>query len=91
MGHPKLTDTNESARSENRRALGYPVSSPPIMKYLSAIIRGVHSAIGISLPTPEQEKAVALVWLGAAVMLVLIVLGTGWLVLSSMSSSVTYR
>lgn len=62
-----------------------------MMKYLTAIIRGVHSAVGISLPTPEQEKAVAIIWLLAAVVLVLIVLGTGWLVLSNMSGSVTYR
>jgi hypothetical protein len=62
-----------------------------MMKYWIGLIRGMHSAIGISLPTPEQEKAVAIVWLIAAVMLVLIILGTGWLVLNSMSSSMTYR
>ncbi len=62
-----------------------------MMKFLIAITRGIHSAIGITLPTPEQEKAVAIIWLVAAVMLVLIILGTGWLVLSSMSSSATYR
>jgi len=61
------------------------------MKYLIAMIRGLHSAIGITLPTPEQEKAVAFIWLAAAVMMVLIVFATGWLVLNSMSSSVTYR
>ena len=92
MGHPEAHGHQRKGTfGKTGAALGYPVSSPPIMKYLSALIRGVHSAIGISLPTPQQEKAVALVWLGAAVMLVLIVLGTGWLVLSSMSSSVTYR
>lgn len=62
-----------------------------MMNYFIAFIRGVHSAIGITLPKPEQEKAVAVVWLVAAVMLVLVVLGTGWLVLNSMSNSVTYR
>ena len=51
----------------------------------------VHSAIGITLPKPEQEKAVAIIWVVAAVMLVVIILATGWLVVSSMSSSVTYR
>jgi hypothetical protein len=61
------------------------------MKYLVAIVRGVHSAIGITLPTPEQEKAVAFIWLAAAVAMVLIVFVTGWLVLTGMSSSVTYR
>jgi len=63
----------------------------PVMKYWIAFIRGIHSAIGITTPKPEQEKAVAIVWLVAVVMLVVIILGTGWLVLSSMSSSVTYR
>jgi hypothetical protein len=62
-----------------------------MMKYLIAISRGIHSAVGITLPKPEQERAVALIWLVALVMLVLIVLGTGWLVLSSMSGSATYR
>ena len=62
-----------------------------MMKYLIAVIRGIHGAVGISLPKPEQERAVAFVWLIAAVMLILVILGTGWLVLTSMSSSVTYR
>ena len=61
------------------------------MKYLIAITRGIHSAIGITLPKPAQEKAVAIIWLATLVVLALIVLGTGWLVLSSMSSSTTYR
>ncbi len=62
-----------------------------MMKYLVALIRGVHGAIGISLPKPGQEKAVAIIWLVASFVLVLIIVGTGWLVLSSMKSSVTYR
>jgi hypothetical protein len=62
-----------------------------MMKYLTAVTRGIHSAVGISLPKPEQEKAVALVWLITAVVLAAIIVGTGWLVLSSMSSSVSYR
>lgn len=62
-----------------------------MMKYLIAITRGVHNAIGISVPKPEQEKAVAIIWLVTLLVLVLIVLGTGWLVLSSMSNSMTYR
>jgi predicted tellurium resistance membrane protein TerC len=48
-------------------------------------------AIGITLPTPEQEKKVAIIWLLAALVMVLIVLGTGWAVLSSMQSSMNYR
>ncbi len=62
-----------------------------MMKFLIAITRGVHSAVGISLPKPGQEKAVAIIWLVALLMLALIVLGTGWLVLSSMSSSMSSR
>jgi hypothetical protein len=62
-----------------------------MMKYLIAVTRGVHSAIGISLPKPGQEKAVAIIWLVALAVLVLIVVGTGWLVLNSMSSSMSYR
>jgi len=62
-----------------------------MMKYLIAFTRGMHSAIGISLPKPEQEKAVALVWLVAAVLALLIIFGTGWLVLNSMSSSMNYH
>jgi len=71
--------------------LRYAVPTPAMMKYLIAFTRGMHSAIGISLPKPEQEKAVALVWLVAAVLFVLIIVGTGWLVLNSMSNSVSYR
>lgn len=61
------------------------------MKYLIAITRGIHSAIGITLPKPEQERAVVVIWLLAGIVLVLIVLGTGWLVLNSMSGAATYR
>jgi len=61
------------------------------MKLLIAITRGCMMAIGITLPTPEQERKVAIVWLVAAILMVLIILGTGWAVLSSMSSSVTYH
>jgi len=61
------------------------------MKYLIAITRGIHGAVGISLPKPEQEKAVAIVWLAAAVVFILVIVGTGWLVLNSMSASTNYR
>jgi len=73
-----------------RVGLSYPVPVA-MMKYLVALTRGVHSAVGISLPKPEQERAVAIIWLVALLVLVLIVLGTGWLVLSSMSSSMSSR
>jgi len=62
-----------------------------MMKYLIALTRGVHGAVGISLPKPQQEKAVAIIWLVVSLALVMILVGTGWLVLSSMKASVSYR
>ena len=44
-------------------------------------------AIGITLPTPEQEKAVALVWVAAFFAMIAILFGAGWAVLSSISHS----
>ena len=44
-------------------------------------------AIGITLPTPEQEKAVALVWVVAFFVMIAILFGAGWAVLSSISHS----
>ena len=61
------------------------------MNFLVSFMRGCLIAIGITLPKPEHEKAVAVIWLLAGVLMVLIVLGTGWLVLNSMSNSMTYR
>jgi hypothetical protein len=61
------------------------------MKWLVAFMRGCLIAVGVTLPKPEHEKAVAVIWLLAWVVMVLIVVGTGWLVLNSMSSSMTYR
>ena len=62
-----------------------------MMKFLIAMTRGWMMAVGITLPKPEQEKAVVIVWLVALVVMVLIVIGVGWAVLNSMSSSMTYR
>jgi hypothetical protein len=61
------------------------------MRFLVAVTRAIMIAVGITLPTPEQEKKVAIVWLVAAIVMALIILVTGWAVLSSMSSSVTYH
>jgi hypothetical protein len=57
------------------------------MNLLVVFMRGCLIAIGITLPKPEHEKAVAIIWLVAGLVMVLIVLGTGWLVLNSISSS----
>ena len=62
-----------------------------MMKFLVAVTRGLMMAIGITLPKPEQEKAVAIIWLVAAVVMVLIIVGVGWAVLNSMSNSMNYR
>jgi len=45
-------------------------------------------AIGITLPKPEQEKAVALIWVAAFFVMIGIILGVGWAVLVSMSHNV---
>lgn len=44
-------------------------------------------AIGITLPTPEQEKTVAIVWVVAFFAMIAIILGVGWAVLASISHS----
>ena len=44
-------------------------------------------AIGITLPTPEQEKTVAIVWVVAFFMMIGILFAAGWAVLTSISHS----
>jgi hypothetical protein len=44
-------------------------------------------AIGITLPKPEQEKAVAIVWVFAFLAMIAIIFGVSWAVLSSISHS----
>jgi len=44
-------------------------------------------AIGITLPKPEQEKTVAFVWVVALFVMIGIIAGVGWLVLTSFSNS----
>ncbi len=62
-----------------------------MMKFLIAITRGWMIAVGITLPKPEQEKAVAILWVVAALAMVGIVIGVSWAVLQSMASSMNYR
>lgn len=59
-----------------------------IMRFLVSLTRGIMLAIGITLPTPEQEKAVAIVWVVAFFVMIAIILGVGWAVLNSISHSV---
>jgi hypothetical protein len=43
-------------------------------------------AIGITLPTPEQEKAVAIIWVVAFFLMIGIILCVGWAVLTSFAT-----
>ena len=58
-----------------------------IMKFLVSLTKGIMLAIGITLPTPEQEKAVAIIWVAAFFVMVGIILGVGWLVLTSFATA----
>ena len=58
-----------------------------LMRFLVSLTRGIMLAIGITLPTPEQEKAVAIVWVVAFFVMIAIILGAGWAVLTSISHS----
>ena len=55
------------------------------MNFLVKLTRGIMLAIGITLPKPEHEKAVALVWVAAFFLMATIILGSGWAVLQSFS------
>ena len=58
-----------------------------LMKLLVSFTKGIMMAIGITLPTPEQEKAVAVIWVVAFFAMIGIILGVGWLVLTSFSAA----
>ena len=58
-----------------------------VMRLLVSFTKGIMLAIGITLPTPEQEKTVALIWVAAFVAMIGIILGVGWLVLTSFSTA----
>lgn len=55
------------------------------MRFLVNFSRGVMLAVGITLPKPEHEKAVALVWVAAFFLMAAIILGASWAVLQSIS------
>jgi hypothetical protein len=57
-----------------------------IMRMLVSFTKGIMLAIGITLPTPEQERAVAIVWVVAFFAMIAIILGVGWAVLTSFSA-----
>jgi len=58
-----------------------------LMRFLVSFTRGIMLAIGITLPTPEQEKAVALIWVAVFFIMIAIIFGAGWAVLTSISHS----
>jgi len=58
-----------------------------LMRFLISLTKGIMLAIGITLPTPEQERAVALVWVVAFFVMIGILFGAGWAVLTSISHS----
>lgn len=35
-----------------------------MMKFLGGLVRGLHMAIGITVPTPEQESTYVFLWIG---------------------------
>ena len=58
-----------------------------LMRFLVSFSKAIMLAIGITLPTPEQEKAVAIVWVVAFFVMIAIIVGAGWAVLESISRS----
>jgi hypothetical protein len=64
---------------------GYPTTM--FMRFLVSLTKGLMMTIGITLPTPEQEKTVALVWVTAFFVMIAILFGAGWAVLNSISHS----
>lgn len=69
--------------SDRERHSVRPVLHSMIMRMLVSFTKGIMLAIGITLPTPEQEKAVAIIWVVAFFVMIGIILGVGWAVLTS--------
>ena len=61
------------------------------MKFLVMVTRALMMAIGITLPKPEHEKTVALIWVVAAFAMAAIIVIVSWAVLQSMAGSMNYR
>jgi hypothetical protein len=51
------------------------------VKYLLEAMRFFHYVVGITAPRPEHEKKILLLWIGVALMLLLIAVGTALLLL----------
>ena len=63
------------------------IPSAMLMRLLISFTKGIMIAIGITLPKPEQERTVAIVWVVAFFVMIAIIAGVGWLVLKSFSKS----
>jgi hypothetical protein len=57
------------------------------MRLLVSFTKGIMMAIGITLPKPEQEKAVAIIWVVAFFVMIGIIAAVGWAVLASFSNA----
>lgn len=58
-----------------------------LMRWLISFTKGIMLAIGITLPKPEQEKTVAILWVAVFFVMIAIIFGAGWAVLESISRS----
>ena len=56
-----------------------------LMRFLVSFTKAIMLAIGITLPKPEQEKAVAHNRVAAFFVMIAIIVGAGWAVLESIS------
>ena len=86
---PLLIPSEARVCSNTLRTVIMVVGAPTqmLMRFLVSLTKGIMMAIGITLPTPEQEKAVALVWVVAFFVMIAIIFGAGWAVLNSISHS----
>jgi hypothetical protein len=57
------------------------------MGVLIYLMRGLHNVVGISVPKPEHEKWVALLWVGVAVAMMVLIAGFGYFILNSIAST----
>jgi len=56
------------------------------MSLLIYLMRGLHSVVGITLPKPEHEKWVALLWVAVGFAMLAIVAGFGYFILNAIVS-----
>lgn len=57
------------------------------MGILVYLMRGLHNVVGITVPKPEHEKWVALLWIAVAFAMLMIVAGFGYFILTSIAST----